>query len=282
MCLVTLPRLFVLPVMPKGNDTRLLLTFYWLTSPPLSPHSPALLPPHEMPLKPDYPALKALHPAVCANNWDLIKAFLEADPGLLNNGDYKVRTGSTLLHHAAFYGNLDALRWLVEERGCNIAARDSKGGTLLCHATLFGLAANVPVVEYLFTHHAPEDADHLMENVQGLGTAEERRLELITCVLRYTTRGSLNYLDDRFYAPLASACIKGYAKIVRLLLLAGAEAYETYPFGATNAVEWDPGNRNALLKAQAVFRNDSAEKRTAKLRCVALIEVGDWVGNGHE
>ena len=68
---------------------------------------------------------------------------------------------------------------------------------------------------------------------------------------------------------------KGYAKVARLLLLAGAEAYGTYPFGATNAVKWDPGNCNALLKAQAVSRNDSAKVRAAKKRCVALIEVGE-------
>lgn len=228
-----------------------------------------------MPRKLDYPALNALVTTVSANNWDLVKTLLEADHSLLDNGDYRVRTGRTLLHRAASNGNLDTLRWLIEEKGCNIAARDYRGEALLSHATSMGRTDNVPVVEYLFERHAPEDANHLMELLNERYTTEDTILEVFCCVLRCTTGETLNYMDHRFYTPLATACVRGYAKIVRLLLLAGAEAYETYPFGGINAVEWDPGNRNALLKAQAVFRNDSAEKHAAKERCVALIEVGD-------
>lgn len=155
---------------------------------------------------------------------------------------------------------------------------------MLEYATVGGVAG-VEVVEYLMTHHAPEDADHLLKIVWGLGTDEEEYLEVVTCVLRYTKGETLNYIDHRFYTPLASACVRGYAKVAHLLLLAGAEAYETYPFSNSNAVKWDPGNRNALLKAQAIFGSDSANKRAAKLRCVALIEVCGWYptnGKGSE
>lgn len=215
----------------------------------------------------------AVDNALCNNDWKTVKALVEANPELADR-HRDIGTQRTLLHKATIGGSLYYIRWLIEERGCNIAVRDYQGWPVLKYATYQGRADFVPVVEYLFERRAPEDANHLMELLNEQYTAWEQHLELFTCVLRCTSSKTLNYIDYRYYTPLASACIKGYAKVARLLLLAGAEAYETYPFGATNAVEWDPGNRNALLKAQAVCRYDSAKVHAAKERCVALIEVG--------
>jgi len=189
------------------------------------------------------------------------------------------QTGRTLLHNAASQGNSDIVRWLIEGKKINIAAQDLKGVTVLECVTILGCAAGVAVVEvveYLMAHHAPEDADHLLKIVRGMGTDEEKYLEVVACVLRYTKGETLNYIDHHYYTPLACACVRGYAKVAHLLLLAGAEAYETYPFSHSNAVKWDPGNRNALVKAKAIFGRDSAKKRAARLRCVALIEVCGW------
>lgn len=219
--------------------------------------------------------LKKVCDAVRYDDWTTVEALIEADPRLVDNEDYNFTMRTTLLHEAALQGNSDIVRWLIEERKCNIATRNAKGGTVLHLATLQARHWKIPVVEYLFERHAPEDANHLMELLNQLYKTEDLTLEVFCCVLRCTSIETLNYMDHRFYTPLTSACIKGYAKVARLLLFAGAEAYETYPFNGTNAVKWDPGNRNALLKAQAVFRNDSAEVRAAKERCVALIEVGD-------
>lgn len=228
-------------------------------------------------LEPDPFTLNLIFDSASMGMWDTIPPLLEADPRLASLGDPV--TGKSLLHMAAFQGNLNIVRWLIEEIGCSIAEQDPSGRSALYHATRVDAPPkSALVVEYLCEHHALIDADDVMRIVD-MGTSFPRGetcgLKTLRCMLRYSTCEAVNYMDHRFYTPLACACVRGYAKIVHLLLLAGAEAYETYSFGGINAVEWDPGNRNALIKAQAVFRNDSAEKRAAKLRCVALIEVGD-------
>lgn len=167
---------------------------------------------------------------------------------------------------------LNALASLLEKRRClsfdgiekettGILARGRK------HFT-------VPVIQYLCTRRAQKDPGYVLRMVEELGELEEEALALFALLVAYSSRTALNHRDHRYYTALASACVHGYAKFAKVLLLGGAEAYAKHAFLGTNAVSWDRGNCNALIKAQVVFKRQTPGIRAAKIRCEVMIEVG--------
>ena len=58
--------------------------------------------------------------------------------------------GLTLLHAAAYYGQLEVVRWLCEEAGADVEARGEKQLTPLHLAAISG---HLPVVAYLVKEH---------------------------------------------------------------------------------------------------------------------------------
>jgi len=72
--------------------------------------------------------------AAKAGRLEIVRAILDSNPELINNRD----DGATALHHAAFSGHRDIVRFLVE-RGADINARD----------TVFGATPAGWAIEYL-------------------------------------------------------------------------------------------------------------------------------------
>lgn len=231
----------------------------------------------------DLATLETLHDLAQHGHWAAVQGMLTADPALGDGGRHP-RSLVTLLHAAAAQGRLNEVRWLVEAKGSNLALRNDLRRTPLDVAVMAGLAdgRTVDVVEYLWAwaRQAPHSTDlilRLANRAIPTARAAEPSSEMLLLLLQRASTEELNYQDHRFYTPLACACVRGYAGIARLLLLAGAEAYETYLFSGSNAVGWDRGNCNALVKAQAVFESDPPAVRLAKARCVEMIQTAPRV-----
>ncbi len=79
-------------------------------------------------------------------NWTLVKELIEqgADLQAKNNNN-----GWTVLHYAAFSGNLDTVKWLVE-KGADVNAINYA----YCHRTAFSLTSNNEVKQWLREHGA--------------------------------------------------------------------------------------------------------------------------------
>lgn len=89
-----------------------------------------------------FPSFSPLHKATLCGDLEKVKELIKEgdnplDPDL--NDD-------TILHHAASLGELEILKYLVEELGCNAATRGWKGTTPL-HAA--AQAKQFPIVKYL-------------------------------------------------------------------------------------------------------------------------------------
>jgi ankyrin repeat protein len=157
-------------------------------------------------------------------NWDEVKSLTAAEQSF----DYTAQHGSSgLLHLAAQQGNLDVVRWLVEEKNVPVDAylnAETRENDPLMIASMHG---HTEVVRFL-VQHAPEDV--------------------------YSRAVYINREDSNRRTALMHAAAGGHLEIVKILVEQGQANLETskpYPFGfysEEKAASWAKATATSALK----------------------------------
>jgi ankyrin repeat protein len=201
----------------------------------------------DAPPKPIEPKLAAVIAAVRSAPRSVVEPLLKADPDLLRASD---PAGSTLLHHAAGFGTLETLQWLVDA-GADVKAKNKLGSTPLHWAVpeqakvRVLLARGAAVNAKLNDGRTPLYLAALLGNGQailrmllehgadpGLTTLNKRTPLMVAAAagdaeavrLLLDAKASVNALDSAGQTALMMASTAGSPAVVRLLLERGADA----------------------------------------------------------
>ncbi len=134
--------------------------------------------------------------------------------------DVTFRDGSTLLHFAADGGDMDQIKYLIEEKGMSARITDEDGETPLFRAAAMG---HLEAVVYLL-----EEAGSSPLDVNRLGQAPIHRaarqghLDIINYFIKRNV--PVNLTDNGGCTPLHYAAASGEPDLVRYLLKVGADA----------------------------------------------------------
>ena len=133
------------------------------------------------------------------------------DPNLCTYGDKR----ATPLHLASDYGHLDIVRYLVEERNCDLECRTEYESTPLHYAALEG---RLDIVQYLISERG---SDMECTNKSGETPLHCAALGGALDIVQYlvSERGCDPMCRDQFgHAPLHKASQCGHLDIVRFLI----------------------------------------------------------------
>ncbi len=201
----------------------------------------------ESPVRPTDPELAAAIAAVRSEPRSVVEKLVAADQALLTETD---AAGSTLLHHAAGFGTLDTLRYLIDaganvnatnarrstplhwaihdeakvrllvSRGANVNARQVEGITPLYMTALLGRGTST--MKFLLEHAA--DPTVAMANGQTplMAAAVNGRVESMKLLL--DRRDDVNTKNGAGETALMFAATNGNPEAVKLLLDRGADA----------------------------------------------------------
>ena len=168
---------------------------------------------------------------VCAEDGDrtILNYIRWSRPGSVNAKD---PDGRTPLHWAAFYGQTEAIKVLIEV-GAKINARDWRGATPLYEAAYRGQteAANT-LIEAGANINARNDESRMtpLAVAAGQGSTE-------VCKLLIEAGAKVNPKDEDSWTPLHKAVYGGHTETTKILLAAGANVNAKNKYGIT-ALNW--------------------------------------------
>jgi ankyrin repeat protein len=172
----------------------------------------------------------SLFEAARNSNWDEVKTMIESNPSFdLNTIDRESHINLLYFNHsliliAVMQGNVEALTWLVKEKGVSVYAMyPSNGDTVLLQAARSG---NLEIVRVL------------LENIPS---------EV------FWRNSYLNHTDRDGYTALHHAAARGDLEMVKVLIEHGAkiQTSQPYPFGhysEEKAASWAERTAKSALK----------------------------------
>jgi ankyrin repeat protein len=182
--------------------------------------------------------------AAKGGNWDEVKSLTVADSSFDCKAIAQKHDSSSLLHFAALQGNVDAVRWLVEEKSVPVDAylnAQTRANDPLMIAAMYG---HTEVVRFL-VQHAPQDP-----------------------ILR---AAYIDHEDFRSQTAVMHAAAGGHLEVVKILVEQGQAKLETikpYPYGhytEAKGAAWDKESRQTALQfAKENNREDVVQYLKAK------------------
>jgi ankyrin repeat protein len=159
-------------------------------------------------------ALRAdeIHEAARQGNLEKVRALVDKDPTLIAAKD---KGGETPLHWAAFSGNIDLVRFLLE-KGAEVDARNGRGLTPLAFAALQG---RTPAAGLLIERGADANVRNALNITSLIIAAEQGAVELVEKLI---SAGADVRIESHIGTALHRAAFKGHTKVIRVLLKAGA------------------------------------------------------------
>ncbi|KAJ3181831.1 hypothetical protein HDU85_003346 [Gaertneriomyces sp. JEL0708] len=137
-----------------------------------------------------------------------------------------ITSGLAPLHHAAWRGHLDVVKYLVRETGALVDITDREGETPLLKAAMNGHAG---VVQYLVDQGADvnhQDSDGWSALHNGASRARTSIVKLLLAA-----GAIVDAKSSTGHTPLMSAAAKGYADVVKILLTHRADPLLKNNFG---------------------------------------------------
>lgn len=195
----------------------------------------------------------ALHSAARFGFFDICRRLIE------NGADIALRDGcgDTVLTSAARSGSIELIRYLVEEKGCDIQARNRFGWTPLYCSVL----DNHPeVMRYLIekgadVHTLTQDRESLLMSAAGFSFASpEEKLETARFLLGLGVDPNLR--DKNGETALFRAVQKDFADMAELLLKNGAKANRDNRKGKTPLHEAVAAKREKIALLLLAHRAD--------------------------
>ena len=178
---------------------------------------------HEEPAKPVDPKLTTLISRIRAHDLPAVKEMLAANAGLINAKD---RAGSTPLHHAAAYGTIETMKFLLD-KGANANAPNNRKST-----PLFWALQDEAKVRLLLANGANTTA----QTSDGRSVLfQAASLEHSTAVLRLLLDKGVNPNTKTLTGttPLMAAATRANLDAMRLLIAKGADVKAVNAAGAT-------------------------------------------------
>jgi ankyrin repeat protein/mono/diheme cytochrome c family protein len=202
--------------------------------------------PDEAPPQPIEPKLAALITAVRSAPRPEVEKLLAANPELLSARD---PANSTLLHHAAGFGRLDTMTWLIDAgaavnatnrrgstplhwaihdeakvrhllaRGASVNARQAEGRTPLYQAATLG--NGYPILRLLLDHGADSNSRIANKRTPLMAAAERGDVKALRLLL--DAKADVNARNGAGETALMLAASSGSPPAVRLLLERGAD-----------------------------------------------------------
>ena len=171
---------------------------------------------------------ETLRAAALAGHTEIVRAVLEAGPEIDAGAD----SGLTALMEAAFAGQVDTVRMLLQRPGTEVNARLDDGSTALRAAALAG---HTEIVRVLLEAGAELNARANNGLTALMEAAFAGHVKTVRMLLRPGAEVNAR-LDDGSTALMAAA-LAGHTEIVRALLEAGAEVDLTADNDATALTE---------------------------------------------
>lgn len=211
----------------------------------------------DAPPKPVDPKLAAAITAARSAARSAVESLVKADPALLKASD---PAGSTLLHHAAGFGTLETLQWLVDS-GADVNVKNKLGATPLHWAAPDEAKVRLLLARGAAVNAKLGDGRTPLYLAALLGNGHS----ILRVLLGHGADPGLAAGNKR--TPLMAAAAQGDATAVRLLLDAGAQVDASDTGGQTAlmmaATSGDPAVVRLLLERGAnaralTKRNESA------------------------
>lgn len=177
----------------------------------------------EAPPRPIDPKLAAAISAVRSRDRASLETSIAADPALVTSAD---PAGSTLLHHAAGFGSVESMVFLLD-KGADVNAKNRRGST-----PLFWALHDEPKVRLLISRGAAVT----IKNVEGRSLVYQASLlgngnAILKLLL--DNGGDPNMATLNGLTPLSGAALRGDVEAMRLLIDKGAQIDARNGAGAT-------------------------------------------------
>ncbi len=203
------------------------------------------------------PALWAdeIHEASKQGNLEKVRSLVDADPALVGAKD---KGGETPLHWAAFNGNPDLVRFLLN-KGADVDAKNARGLTPLFFSAAQGRTQAAGLL-------IERGADVNVRNPLGMTpliiAVEQGTAELVKTLI---AAGADVGIESRIGTALHRAAFKGQVDIIRILLEAGAKTEimirRFYPLHLA-AMAGHPDAVSALVKGDADINSRDGRGQT--------------------
>jgi ankyrin repeat protein len=167
----------------------------------------------------DQNAQAALLKAFSAGDYTRAMFMLEVHPEMDLDAVKDVEDGWRPLHFSVSHGELEMVKYLIDNRKVNVNARNTFGGTPLMLAALFG---RFDIFDFLIEHGATFDLQDYKEGKTALMFSVEKGLPHF-CHLLIACRADLNLKDKRGMTAFHYALVHGHLNICKLLEANGAE-----------------------------------------------------------
>jgi len=153
-----------------------------------------------------------IHDAAKQGNLEKVRALVDQEPALVAAKD---KGGQTPLHWAAFSGNLDLIRYLLD-KGAAIDAKNARGLTPLAFTAIQG---RIQAGGLLIERGADINARNAINMTPLIIAAEQGAVELAKKVI---AAGADVGVESQIGTALHRAAIKGQTEVIGILLKAGA------------------------------------------------------------
>jgi hypothetical protein len=160
-------------------------------------------------------ALRAdqIHEAAKRGDLAKVRSLVDRDPSLVAAKD---KGGETPLHWAAFSGNVDLVRFLLD-KGAEIDATSGRGLTPLAYTAVQG---RIQAAGLLIERGADVNVRTPLDMTPLIIAAEQGAVELVK---RLVLAGADVGVESRIGTALHRAAIRGQTEIIQVLLKAGAK-----------------------------------------------------------
>jgi ankyrin repeat protein len=162
-----------------------------------------------------YQSFEDLKKLIASRNLEAIKSMIISNPELLNQTDTRF-LGSTALHFAAYDGNIDIVKYLIDEKGMDVNKTN-------CDCTPLYWAANaghIDIIRYLIlkmTKDAINQADSSGDTALHKA-AEKGHIEMANLLLDRMSDTAIKQVDKNGDTALHKAAEKGHIEMANLLL----------------------------------------------------------------
>jgi len=154
-----------------------------------------------------------IHEAARQGNLEKVRTLVDKDPALVAARD---KGGETPLHWAAFSGNVDLVRFLLE-KGAEVDAKNIRGLTPLAFTALQG---RIQAAGLLIERGADVNVRNPLNMTPLIIAAEQGAVQLVEKLI---AAGADVGIESRIGTALHRAAFKGQTEVIRVLLKAGAK-----------------------------------------------------------